>query len=144
MSMDLSIRSIVSERVTALAVTLFTIGFWLVIATYPAFFFFNALETPDTVFRIEQLFSTFAWIVFAIFPMLFAWVRTINGRSTQPLFQVAVGLWPLSIMVIQITMAVRGFGFYAYLGTYPILAFTDIIVPLFLLAISKAVFSKES
>jgi uncharacterized membrane protein len=144
MTQDLSIRSIVSERVTALAVTLFTIGFWLVIATYPDFFLFNALETPDTVFRIEQMFSTIGWIAFAIFPMLFAWVRTINGRSTELLYQVTVGLWPLSILVIQVTMAVRGFGFYAYIGTYPVLAFTDILVPLFLLAISKAVFSKKA
>jgi len=128
--------------VAALAVTLFTIGFWLVIATYPAFFFFNAFETADIVFRIEQLVSTFAWIVYAVFPMLFAWVRRINGRSTELLYQVAVGLWPLAIMVIQVTMMVRGFGFYAYLGAYPILAFTDIIVPLFLLAISRTVFSK--
>jgi hypothetical protein len=144
MSMDLSIRSIVTERVAALAVTLSTIGFWLVIATYPAFFFFNALETTDPVFRVEQILSTIGWIVFAIFPMLFAWVRTLNGRSTQLLFQVAVGLWPLSVLVIQITMAVRGYGFFGYLSTYPVMAFTDFIVPLFLLAISKAVFSKES
>jgi hypothetical protein len=141
MTNDLSIRSIVERRVAAFAVTLFTIGFWLVIATFPNFFFFNPLETTDPVFRVEQVISTIAWIVYATLPLLFAWVRTINSKSTQPLFLAAVGLWPLSILIIQVTMAVRGYGFYSYLSTYPILAFTDLVAPLVFIAMAKAVYS---
>jgi len=140
MTTGLSFRSIASERVAAYAVTLFTIGFWLVIATFPNFFLFNPFETADPVFRVEQIFSTSAWVVFGIFPMLFAWLKTINGKSTRTLFQLSVGLWPLAVLVIQVTLAVRGFGFYKYLASYPILAFDDIIVPLFLLATSKVLF----
>jgi hypothetical protein len=140
----LAIRSIVEKRVAAVAVTLFTVAFWLVIATFPGFFLFNPLETKDTLFRFEQLISTFAWAAFAILPMLFSWLRFLNSRSTEPLYLVAAGLWPLSVLAIQITMAVRGFGFYSYLADYPILAFTDIITPLGMIAISKAVFIPKS
>ena len=142
MTNDLAIRSIVEKRVAAFAVTLFTIGFWLVIATFPNFFFFNPLETTDPVFRVEQVISTIAWIVYATLPLLFAWVRTINSKPTQPLFLAAVGLWPLAILIIQVTMAVRGYGFYSYLSTYPILGFTDLIAPLAFIAMAKAVYSE--
>jgi hypothetical protein len=57
---------------------------------------------------------------------------------------VAVALWPFSILLIQITSAVRGLGFYSYLGAFPVLALTDIIAPLFLLLISSALFNKGS
>ena len=140
MTNDLAIRSIVEKRVAAFAVTLFTIGFWLVIATFPNFFLFNPFETEDTVFRIEQVISTGAWVIYATLPLIFAWVPTINSKSTKPLYVAAVGLWPLSILLIQVTLAVRGFGFYSYLSTYPILAFNDVIVPLAMIAMANSVF----
>ena len=144
MTNDLASRSIVERRVAAFAVTLFTIGFWLVIATFPNFFLFNPLETEDSVFRIEQIISTGAWVIYATLPLLFAWVPTIKSKSTKPLYIAAVGLWPLSILIIQVTLAVRGLGFYSYLSAYPILALNDVIVPLYFIAMAKAVYSVGS
>jgi|LauGreStaDraftv2_3_1035109.scaffolds.fasta_scaffold00503_5 hypothetical protein len=144
MTKNLSIGSFVEKRVAAFAVTLFTLGFWLVIATFPNFFLFNPLETVDNVFRIEQLLSTFSWVVYATLPLVFSWVSTINAKSTKPLFIVAVALWPLSVLIIQVTMAVYGFGFYSYLAEYPVLAFTDVIAPMGLLCMGKAVFSTKN
>ena len=144
MTNGLSIRSIVSERVAALAVTLSTIAFWLVIMTFPNFFLFNPFETEDAVFRTEQIFSTVGWIVSGTLPLLFTWVTKLNGKSTKPLFVVAVALWPFSILLIQITSAVRGLGFYSYLGAFPVLALTDIIAPLFLILISSAIYKQHS
>lgn len=143
MTNGLSIRSIVSERVAAIAVTLSTIAFWLVIMTFPNFFLFNPFETEDAVFRMEQIFSTVGWIVSGTLPLLFAWVTVLNGKSTKPLFMVAVALWPFSILLIQITSAVRGLGFYSYLGAFPVLALTDLIAPLFLVLISGAIFRRS-
>ena len=143
MNNGLSIRSIASERVAALAATLLAIAFWLVIMTFPTFFLYNPFETEDAVFRIEQIFSTFAWISSATLPLLFAWVTNLNGKSTKPLFLATVALWPFSILLIQITSAVRGLGFYSYLGAFPVLALTDVIAPLFLILISGAIFKKD-
>lgn len=137
-------RSIASWRVAASAATLLSIGFWLVIATFPDFFFFNPLNTLDPVLRVEQLFSTTAWVIFSIFPMMFSWVRSIKGRSTLLLFQVSCALWPLSVLIIQVTLAVRGSGFYLYLSSFPILAFYDLLVPIFLLLSAKVVFTEGS
>lgn len=139
MTKDLAIGSTVEKRVAAVAVTLFTLAFWLVIATFPRFFLFNPFDTEDTLFRFEQIISTFAWITYASLPVLFSWLRTINSRPTKLLYLISAGLWPLSVLAIQITMAARGFGFYLYLASYPILAFTDIIAPLAMIAISKEV-----
>lgn len=144
MTNGLASRSIVERRVAAFAVTLFTIGFWLVIATFPNFFLFNPLETEDSVFRIEQIISTGAWVIYATLPLLFAWVPTINSKSTKPLYIAAVGLWPLSVLIIQVTLAVHGLGFYSYLSELPILALNDVIVPLYLIATAKAVYSVEN
>ncbi len=144
MKLDRSIGSIVSRRVAALAVTLLTIGFWLTILTYPGFFFFDPLQTVDPVFRVEQLLSTCGWILASIFPMLFSWLTLINNRSTERLYLVSVLLWPASVLIIQITMLVQGFGFYAYLGSYPILAFSDLFAPVFLVSISGLVFKRQS
>ena len=144
MNNDLSIRSIASERVAALAVTLSAVAFWLVIMTFPTFFLYNPFETEDVVFRVEQIFSTFAWICSATLPLIFAWVTSLNGKSTKPLFVVAVALWPFSILLIQITSAVRGLGFYSYLGAFPVLALTDLIAPLFLILISSTIFKQHS
>jgi hypothetical protein len=143
MNNGLSIRSIASERVAALAVTLSVIAFWLVILTFPNFFLYNPFDTEDPVFRIEQIFSTFAWICSSTLPVLFAWVTHLNGKSTRPLFMVAVALWPFSILLIQITSAVRGLGFYSYLGAFPVLALTDIMAPLFLILMSQAIYSQK-
>ncbi|MFZ4065328.1 MAG: hypothetical protein ACOYJ7_03425 [Rhodoluna sp.] len=144
MTKNLSIGSFVEKRVAAFAVTLFTLGFWLVIATFPNFFLFNPLETVDNVFRIEQLLSTFSWVVYATLPLVFSWVSTINAKSTKPLFLVSVALWPLSVLIIQVTMTIYGFGFYSYLAEYPVLAFTDVIAPMGLLCMGKAVFSTKN
>jgi hypothetical protein len=143
MNNGLSIRSIASERVAALAVTLSAIAFWLVIMTFPNFFLYNPFDTEDAVFRIEQIFSTFAWVCSSTLPVLFAWVTHLNGKSTRPLFMAAVALWPFSILLIQITSAVRGLGFYSYLGAFPVLALTDIIAPLFLILMSQAIHSQK-
>jgi hypothetical protein len=142
MTNGLSSRSGIEKRVGALALTLFTIVFWLVIATFPSFFIFNPLETADLVFRVEQFISTIAWVSYASVPLLCVWFKTINSRSTRPLFLATIALWPLSILVIQCTMFSRGFGFYSYVISYPILAFTDILAPVALLAFSKLLFSK--
>ena len=140
---SLDLQTLVSERVAALAVTLSTMVFWLVILTFPDFFFFNPLANVDQIFMIEQLLSTTGWVLMGIVPLVFAWKPRISNRSTEPLFVFGALLWPISVFVIQLTLLLQGSGFYTYLGNYPILIFTDIINCLFLLLIRFKLFQNK-
>ena len=133
----------VSERVAAIAVTLSTISFWLVVATYPGLFFFNPFVGTDPILRFEQSVSTVAWPLFGILPLLAAWVPRIGKVSTAPAFILGALLWPIIVLVIQVTLTTKGFGFYSYLATYPIMALTDLVVPVVLLVLREELFYKK-
>lgn len=139
--MKISFPPLDARRVAALAVTLVTVGFWLVIMTYPQFYIFNPLETKIAIFKFLQIFSTAGCILYAIFPLLFAWVPELNGKSTRVPYLVSVILWPVAIFVIQTTLAFQGGTFYAYVGRDPIFAFNDLIAPIFLLGVSNTLFA---
>lgn len=138
--MKITIPALDARKSAALAVTLVTVGFWLVILTYPKFYLFNPFETRIVVFRIEQIFSTLGWILFAFMPMLFAWVPEVNGKSTRILYLVSSSLWPLAVLVIQTTLAVQGGGFYSYIGRNPIFALNDILAPILLIVLANTLF----
>lgn len=133
----------VSERVAALAVTLSAIGFWLVVATYPSLFLFNPFLNTDPVLRVEQIVSTFAWAIFGSLTVLTAWIPRVSKYTLAPVYTLASLLWPTVVLVIQVTLAIKGYGFYAYLGSYPIMAFNDIVAPVLLLALRDELFYKN-
>ena len=138
--MRISFPPLEARKVAALAVTMVTIGFWLVIMTYPQFYIFNPLETKIAIFKFEQIFSTAGCILYAIFPVLFAWVPELNGKSTRVPYLVSVLMWPLAIFIIQATLAFQGAGFYSYVGRNPIFALNDLLAPIFLLALANTLF----
>lgn len=144
MKLSQKIMAAVSGRVAALAVTLSSLAFWLVVLTFPDFFLFNPLDSAQTIFQIEQTFSTAGWILIATVPALTCWFDRVNQRSTESLYVFSLSLWPISIFVIQLTMATQGFGFYSYISSFPILAFTDILFPMFLLLIRGEVFGRRT
>ena len=141
--MKLSVPHLEAKRAAAMLVTLVTLGYWLVILTYPQFYIFNPLETKLAVFRFLQIFSTAGCVLFAFFPILFAWLPEINGKSTRLPYLVASLLWPVSIFVIQLTVAFQGGSFYSYIARDPIFALNDLVAPLFLLAVTNTLFSTK-
>ena len=54
--------------------------FLLVVATFPAFFFFNPSEQTDSLRLLILLFSTLAWITIALGPAL-VFVLVALGRQ---------------------------------------------------------------
>lgn len=140
MKLNLFSGNAVSGRVAALAATLLTGIIWLIVLTFPEFFIFNPLATEDTLFKIEQVFSTVGWVSLAVIPGLCSWFPRIRGKSTEPIFVFATCLWPASILAIQITMFSQGYGFYGYMASYPILLVTDLIAPAFLMLIRHTIF----
>ena len=143
MKLNRFLSSVVSERVTALAVTLSTTVFWLVTFTFPDFFYFNPLANADPVFKIEQVISTLGWVCMGSLPLIFAWIPSINKRSTEPLYVFGAILWPISVFVIQFTLMLQGYGFYSYLANYPILIFTDFLNCFFLVLMGSQIFRSK-
>jgi len=142
--MKFNIPSLDAKRVAALAVTLVTVAFWLVIASYPKAYLFNPLDTKIVVFKIEQIFSFAGWVLTSFVPLALVWLTGFEGKATRMLFIISTALWPAAIFVIQVTLAIQGAGFYAYLGKHPIFAFNDLIAPLVLLALSSTLFESKA
>ena len=138
--MKLSVPTLDARKAAALVVTLVTVGYWLVIMTFPQFYIFNPLETKLVLFRVLQMFSTVGCVLFASFPLIFAWVPTLNGRSTKVLYLVGSLLWPIAVLVIQIAVGTQGGSFYGYVGRDPIFALNDLIAPVFLVLVSNTLF----
>jgi len=138
--MKFTIGNLDARKAAAISVTLITLGFWLVIATYPKAYLFNPLDTKLVVFRFEQIFSSLGWVLYSFVPVLLAWFTKANGKSTRIIYIISASLWPVAILVIQITLVFHGSGFYSYLGKHPIFALNDILAPLFLLAIQSTLF----
>lgn len=141
--MKISFPPLDARKAAALSVTFIAVGFWLVIMTYPKFYFFNPFETRILVFRVEQIFSTLGWILFSFAPLLFAWVPVVNGKSTKALYLISASLWPVAILVIQTTIAFQGGGFYSYIGRNPIFALNDLIAPIVVIALANTLFAAK-
>jgi len=134
-----------SARATGVfTVGLATLSFWLVVLTYPSFYIFNPFETAIPTFRFEQIFSVSGSILYAIFPLLFACVPKLNGKSTKVAYIISASLWPLAILVIQTTIAVQGGQFYSYTVREPIFALHDLLAPIVLIALANTLFEPKT
>lgn len=141
--MKLEIPQLNAKKAAALAVSFVTVSFWLIILTYPGFYIFNPFETKIEIFRFLQIFSSVGCLLFATFPILFAWVPVLNGKSTKIPYLVAAIFWPVAILVIQLTLALQGGGFYSYVGRDPIFALNDLIAPVLLILLSSTLFDAK-
>jgi hypothetical protein len=110
------------------------VTFWLVIATFPKFFFFNPLGVENQLRRFELVLSTAGWIsISTIVPMLFFLIAV--GKSGARKFIPFAGLlYPVSLAISQITVYVQtGSAYLTYLNNFPIFIYTDIFLPILIL-----------
>lgn len=113
-----------------LAFSIFLI-FWLVVLTFPSFFFFNPLNEPDTIRRAQLLFSTFGWICLSTLVPLVLFVFAEGLRKARNLVLILGLVYPLSLIISQVTIYLRtGTPYVKYLADFPIFIFTDIILPI--------------
>lgn len=105
--------------------------FWLVVLTFPSFFFFNPLNEPNMVRRIELLFSTFGWICLSTFVPLVLFVFAEGLRKARNLVPILGLIYPASLIISQITIYIQtGSPYLSYLFDFPIFIFTDIALPI--------------
>jgi len=118
-----------------LAVSIFIV-FWLIVITFPSFFFFNPLDDPDMVRRIELTISTIGWISLSTFVPIVLFIFAEGLRKARHLVLILALIYPLSLVASQITIYMRtGSPYLNYLVDFPIFIFTDIILPILIVFI---------
>lgn len=110
--------------------------FWLVVATYPTFFFFNPLAEPDALRATILTLTTIGWILISTGTViLFALYAMGHARALRLLPIVAL-TWPVSLLINHVTLFIqKGQWFTGYLLDYPIFIATDILLPVLLIAV---------
>lgn len=113
-----------------LAFSIFIV-FWLVVLTFPSFFFFNPLNDPDMIRRIELTISTIGWISLSTFVPIVLFVFAEGLRKAKHLVLLLALIYPVSLIASQITIFIRtGSPYLNYLVDFPIFIFTDIVLPI--------------
>ena len=118
-----------------LAFSIFII-FWLVVLTFPSFFFFNPFNEPDMIRRVELTVSTFGWISMSTLVPLVLLIFAEGMRKARHLVLILGLVYPLSLIASQTTIYLRtGTLYVKYLTDFPIFIFTDIILPFLVILI---------
>ena len=124
-------------RSAFIAFALFLLVFyWLVVATYPAFFIFNPLDDGWAPRQFALLLSLLGWFVISTAPAVIL-ISYSMGKAggIRWLPAVAIG-WPLSVAVNQVLLFVRdGVWYWDYLINHPIFIATDLVLPALLIAL---------
>ena len=110
--------------------------FWLVVATYPTFFLFNPFAEPDSLRATLLTISTVGWILISTGPVILFGLYALGYARALRLLPVAALLWPASLLINHITLAIqKGQWYTGYLLDYPIFIATDILLPILLMAV---------
>lgn len=124
------------EYIVGLLGAMILIVFWLVIATFPSFFFFNPIGTANTLRRVELVFSTVGWILISTGAPLVLFSYSFGKASLLKLLPLTALVYPLSLLVSQVTIyAQTGSTYISYLTHFPIFIFTDLLLPILILVI---------
>ena len=126
-----------STRAVIATFGLFTSALVLVVvATYPAFFFFNPFESGEVDRSVALLLSTIGWIQILIGPALIFGLYSIGyAKFLRALPYVAI-FWPASLVLNHISLFIQeGKWYTGYLLDYPIFWVTDVLLPIMLIAV---------
>lgn len=110
--------------------------FWLVVATYPSFFFFNPFAETDSIRAAVLTLSTVGWILIATGPAILFALYAMGHPRVLRLLPVIALTWPISLLINHVTLFIqKGQWFTGYLLDYPIFVATDILLPVLLIAV---------
>jgi hypothetical protein len=124
------------DYVAALIGCLIFLVFWLVIATFPNFFFINPQNQLDPLRRAELIFSSIGWILISTFAPICLLIYSRGRHGAIKFLPVTALVWPISLVTAQITSYVQtGYFYLEYLTQFPIFVFTDIALPILILII---------
>jgi uncharacterized membrane-anchored protein YitT (DUF2179 family) len=127
------------KSIRALLVTtgvFFTATFWLVVATYPAFFLFNPFEneSPARAALLAALIA--AWLILANGPLVIFSLFAAGKQWVLSLLPAVALAWPVLLLINHIVLvAFESNWYFGYLLDYPIFFMTDLLMPIFILVI---------
>jgi len=125
-----------STNITALLGLMVILTFWLTIATFPDFFFFNPFENSDPVRRVSLVLSSIGWISTSTLLPLVLFIYSLGGTRFLKFIPLLALAWPISLIIAQFTTFTQSGSFYVqYLMDFPIFIFTDLAIPLITMAI---------
>lgn len=124
------------DYVAALIGCMIFVCFWLVIATFPNFFFINPQDQVDPIRRAQLVLSTLGWILISTFAPICLILYSRGVHKAIKLIPLFTLLWPISLAISQITSYIQtGYYYFEYLTQFPIFIFTDITLPILLLVV---------
>jgi hypothetical protein len=125
------------DYIVGVLALLILIVFWLIVFTFPSFFLFNPFNEVDTLRQYELLVSTIGWIGISTFVPILLFLYAAGFRRARLFLPVFALLYPLSLVVSQITIYNRsGETYISYLWNFPVFIFTDLLLPIFVLFIA--------
>jgi hypothetical protein len=108
--------------------------FWLIIASYPEFFFFNPFGVANTIRSWELLAFIVAWVSISTFSPLLLMTYALGFHTVIKFLPPLVLIWPVVLVISEVTIYFQTeSAYFKYLLTYPVFIFTDIFVPFLLL-----------
>ncbi len=131
-------RQYANERDSIVAILGLSMGllFWLIVLTYPGFFFYDPFRVHDLLRSSELLSILVGWILIAnVVPLLLV-LYAIGFRRAITLVPLFTVIWPIALHVTEMTIWIKDkVPYFQYFYNYPIFIFTDIAIPcLFLYA----------
>ena len=121
------------------------VTFWLIVITFPSFFFFNPFNEPNMIRRVELTISTFGWISLSTLVPIVLFTFAEGMRKARNLVLILALIYPLSLIASQITIYLQtGSPYLQYLIDFPIFIFTDIFLPVLVVFIWADLKEKNS
>jgi hypothetical protein len=106
------------------------LSFWLVIATFPNFYFINPENQIDPLRRAELILSTIGWISISTICPIILMIYSSGHHRVIKLLPWSGLLWPVSLVISQVTSYVQtGYFYFEYLTNFPVFIYTDIVLP---------------
>jgi len=127
--------SVQSPQDFAVSVFALAIGaaVWLIVFTFPSFFFVNPFGTPGFLRTVNLLLSLAGWLVLSTAPTIMLMLYAAGRRRAIRFLPVAALLWPTSLILSHLVVYRDTKTWYGtYLIDYPIFGFTDIALPVML------------
>lgn len=124
------------DYVVALLSCMIFLSFWLVIATFPNFYFINPQDQVDTLRRVELVISTIGWFSISTLGPILLMIYSFGHHRAIKWLPFAGLLWPVSLIISQVTSYIQtGFFYLEYLTNFPIFIYTDLILPILIMLI---------